>query len=61
MDTSTIVPVKKQEYMRLKRLDKSFGKLLVYFRELSEVDEARRQIKEKRTMPQERLFKKLGI
>ncbi len=58
---SATVPVEKKEYIRLKRLDDSFGKLFNYFVELSEIEKARKQIREKKTIPQEKLFKKLGI
>ncbi|OGF82049.1 hypothetical protein A2924_03750 [Candidatus Giovannonibacteria bacterium RIFCSPLOWO2_01_FULL_44_16] len=58
---TTTIPVKKREYMRLKKLDKSFGKFVNYFRELTEIEEARKQIREKKTIPQEKLFKRLGI
>ena len=60
METATI-SVKKEEYSRLKKLDKSFGKLFDYFAQLSEVVDSRKQIKEKKTTSQEKLFKRLGL
>jgi hypothetical protein len=45
----------------LKKLDKSFGQFFDYFAYLFEITEARKQVKEKKTIPQEKLFKELGI
>ena len=58
---STTISIKKEEYGRLKKLDKSFGKLFDYMRGLLEISEARKQVKERKTIDQERLFRKLGI
>lgn len=55
------VTLKKEEYSRLRKLDKSFGGLFDYFVYLYEVADSRRQVKEKRVVPQEKLFKKLGL
>mgnify|MGYP001561023584 CR=1 FL=1 len=55
------ITVKKEEYLRLKKLEKSFGKLFNYFRHLYEISEARKEIKEKRIISQDKLFKKLGL
>lgn len=55
------VILKKEEYSRLRKLDKSFGRLFDYFVYLYEVADSRRQAKEKKIIPQEKLYKKLGL
>lgn len=55
------VVIKKEEYQRLKKLDQSFGRFVEYFTYLRDVAEARKEAKEKKTIPQEKLFKKLGL
>jgi hypothetical protein len=55
------ITIKKEEYTRLKKLDKSFGKLFDYFVYLYDIAEARKQIKGKKTITQEKLFKQLGL
>ena len=55
------VAIEKKEYARLRKLDKTFGELFVYFSHLYEIVEARKEVKEKKTIPQEKLFKKLGL
>lgn len=57
----TTVTIKKNEYARLKKLDKSFSKLFDYFAYLYNIAEARKEIKERKTVSQEELFKKLGL
>ncbi len=57
----TTITVKKEEYLRLKKLEKSFGKLFDYFRYLYEISEARKEIKEKKVISQDKLFEKLGL
>ncbi len=55
------ITLKKEEYQRLKKLDKSFGRLFDYFAYLQDIVDARREVREKKTISQERLFKKLGL
>jgi len=57
----SVISVKKEEYQRLKKLEKSFGELFDYFVYLNEITEARKEIKEKKTVSQEKLFAKLKI
>lgn len=57
----TTINIKKEEYNRLKKLDKSFGKMFDYFAYLYDIGVARKEIKEKKTIPQNKLFKKFGI
>lgn len=55
------VVIPKEEYRRLKELDKRFGVFLAYLENFISVKEARREIKQKRIIPQEKLFKHLGF
>ena len=55
------ITIKKDEYQRLKKLDKSFGRFLSYFAYLQDVIDARKEAREKKTISQEKLFKKLGL
>ena len=55
------VTIKKDEYKRLKKLDQSFGRFVEYFTYLRDIAESRKEAKEKKTIPQEKLFKKLGL
>ncbi len=57
---STII-VKKEEYARLKKLDDSFGKLFNYFADLRDIRDARQQVRARKTIPQEKLFERLGL
>lgn len=56
----TIV-IKKEEYNRLKKLERVFGGVFGYFSHLQDIEEARREIKAKKTILQEELFEKLGL
>ena len=55
------ITIKKEEYKRLRKLDKSFGELFDYFVYLHDIGEARQEVKAKKTIIQEKLFKKLGF
>ena len=55
------VSIQKSEYLRLKKLDARFRDLFAYFENLSDVREARKEVKEKKLLPQEKLFQKLGL
>lgn len=55
------ITIKKEEYQRLKKLDHSFGRFVEYFTYLQVIREARKEVKEKKIIPQEKLFKKLGL
>lgn len=64
MDIATLknrVYIPKNEYIRLKKIDKRFGDLLAYLENLLEIRESRKQIKNKKVIPQEKLFKQLGF
>lgn len=55
------VTVSKKEYIRLKNLEARFGELLDYLESILETREARREVARKKLIPQEKLFKKLGL
>lgn len=55
------VTIKKVEYQRLKKVDKSFGRFLEYFEYLKDIVEARKEARSGKTISQEKLFKKLGL
>ena len=55
------VHVRKEEYMKLKQLQRYFGAFLNYFEHTRSIANAREDIKTKRVISQEKLFKKLGI
>jgi len=55
------VTIEKKEYARLKKLDRSFGKLFDYVAYLYDITEARKEVKEKKIISQEKLFRKLGL
>ena len=56
-----MVRVPKGEYLRLKRVDKRYRVLLTYVRHLEDIRKARRDVRMRRVLLQERLFRTLGI
>ena len=61
VETKEKVFISKAEYFRLKKLDKQFGKLLNYLEDALNVRAARQEIKNKKVISQDNLFRKLGI
>ena len=55
------VLVPRNEYLRLKRLDKRFKDFFAYLEYLSTIEKARKEKHAKKGVEQERLFKQLGI
>lgn len=55
------VSIPKAEYLHLKELDKHFKGFWAYLKNLTETKEAREEIKQKKVISQEKLFKKLGL
>ncbi|MEK7181382.1 MAG: hypothetical protein AAB738_03585 [Patescibacteria group bacterium] len=55
------VTIPKEEYLRLKKLDSRFRAFLAYLEEVADIRERRKDIKNKKVVSQERLFKKLGL
>ena len=59
--TKRYIRVPKEEYARLKQLQKRFESFLAYAAHVQSIREARKDIRAGRTIPQEQLFKKLGL
>lgn len=59
--TKEKISIPKMEYLRLKELDKHFKGFWMYLRNLMETREAREEIKQKKVISQNKLFKKLGL
>ena len=55
------VSIPKTEYLRLKEIDKRFNNFWTYLKNSTEIKEARKEIKQKKVISQEKLFKKLGL
>lgn len=60
-DTKTRVSVPRDEYMRLKKIEARFHDFWAYMEHIAEIGESRNQIKQKKVISQERLFKHLGF
>ena len=64
MATTTVknkISIPQKEYFRLKSLDKFFGDFLLYFEHIIDIREARKDVKKRKIIAQEELFKKLGF
>ena len=59
--TKNKVFIPKAEYLRLKKLDERFRDFWLYLENLMDIREAREQIKQKKVISQEKLFKQLGF
>jgi len=55
------VVIPKEEYMRLKSLDKLLGGFLAYTEYVADIREARKDVKNKKVISQEKLFRQLGF
>ena len=55
------ISISKEEYYRLKKLDKHFRDFWNYLEDLMEIREARKEVKQGKVIPQEKLFKQLGL
>ena len=55
------ISIPKTEYLRLKEIDKRFNSFWTYLKNSTEIKEARKEIKQKKVISQEKLFKKLGL
>lgn len=58
METITIP---KTEYVRLKKLDERFEEFWAYLERITDIKEAREEVKKKKVISQEKLFKNLGL
>ncbi|MBU1179013.1 hypothetical protein KKB69_01600 [Patescibacteria group bacterium] len=61
VNTKEKIVIPKMEYLRLKKLDQRFRKFLTYMENFVDIREARNEIKQKKIIPQEKLFEKLGF
>ncbi|MBI2450855.1 MAG: hypothetical protein HYV52_00740 [Parcubacteria group bacterium] len=55
------ISISKDEYLRLKQINERFRNFWIYLEHLMDIQEARKEIRQKKTIPQEKLFKKLGF
>jgi plasmid maintenance system antidote protein VapI len=59
--TKDKISILKAEYYRLKKLDERFRDFWLYLENLIDIREARKEVKQKKIIPQEKLFKQLGF
>jgi len=59
--TKEKICISKTEYSRLKKIDERFSDFWNYFKNLMDIHDAREEIKQKKIIPQEKLFKQLGF
>lgn len=55
------VTLTKNEYVRLKNLDRRFGQLLSYFAHCADIATARQEAIDGKVVSQDKLFKQLGL
>jgi hypothetical protein len=55
------VSVPREEYLRLKEMESRFGRFLEYVAYVEDIRRAREEVKQRKFVPQERLFKDLGF
>ncbi|MBI1755034.1 hypothetical protein HY250_04780 [Candidatus Azambacteria bacterium] len=61
LPTRERVSIVKTEYLRLKKLDRRFRGFFAYFENLADIREARGEVKQKKIVPQEKLFKQFSF
>lgn len=59
--TKERVTVLKTEYQRLKKLDRYFSDFFVYLEHAADIREARKEVKQRKVIEQEKLFSRLGL
>lgn len=59
--TKDKISISKMEYLRLKKLDERFREFWEYVENLIDIREAREDVKHKKLILQEKLFKHLGF
>ena len=55
------VSVPREEYLRLKEMESRFGRFLEYVTYVEDIRRAREDVKQRKFVPQERLFTDLGF
>lgn len=53
--------IAKTEYLRLKRLDRHFHGFFTYLENIAAIRDARKEVKQKKVISQEKLFEQLGL
>lgn len=59
--TQKYIRVPREDYLRLKQLQKHFGAFWNYIEHIRDIKEARQEIRAKKTVAQESLFEELGL
>ena len=59
--TSNYVKIPREEYFKLKKIQKNFETFWNYLKHLRDIEEAREDIKKGKTIPQEKLFRQAGL
>jgi len=59
LDNRVYVP--REEYLRVKEIENRFGRFLAYVAYVEDIRRARQEVKQRKLVPQERLFKELGF
>ena len=59
--TKQRISVPRSEYEHLKKMEARFRNFFDYLDNLFDIREARKQVKQKRVISQERLFRKIGF
>ena len=59
--TKEKISISKKEYFRLKRIDERFKDFWLYLENLMDIREAREEIKQKKIIPKEKLFKQINF
>jgi len=55
------IKIRRDEYLRLKKLQERFESFLNYFMHLKDIEEARQDVKTGNVISQKKLFKKMGL
>lgn len=55
------ISIPKTEYLRLKKLDRRFADFFMYIEHLTDIRDARKEVKQGKVISQEKLFKQLGF
>jgi len=61
LTANNYIKIRQEEYARLKKLQKHFEVFWNYISYLRGIQEARGDVKRGKTIPQEKLFEKLGL
>jgi len=59
--TKEKICIPKAEYSRLKKIDERFSDFWAYFKNLMDIRDAREEIRQKKVISQEKLFRQFGL